>query len=149
MRLDRDGNCAISSAGHPAPFLNKHEMNLPGALPLGIQANTTYEETMVRVGVGDHFALYTDGLLEARSESGELYSFARLETLFAGGDFGRGQLWPGRRYHRTDAHAPCGGRGIDCAAHGFKAVSSGKASGAGLEAPALAVPAKILAIESV
>ena len=84
MRLDRDGNCAISSAGHPAPFLNKHEMNLPGALPLGIQANTTYEETMVRVGVGDHFALYTDGLLEARSESGELYSFARLETLFAG-----------------------------------------------------------------
>jgi serine phosphatase RsbU (regulator of sigma subunit) len=33
--------------------------------------------------VGDHFALYTDGLLEARNQAGELYSFARLETLFA------------------------------------------------------------------
>jgi hypothetical protein len=84
MRLDRDGKCVVSSAGHPAPFLNKHEMNLPGALPLGIQPNASYEETTVSLGVGDHFALYTDGLLEARSQSGELYSFARLETLFAG-----------------------------------------------------------------
>jgi len=84
MRLDRDGNCAVSSAGHPAPFLNMHEMNLPGALPLGIQPSATYEETVVRVGVGDHFALYTDGLLEARNQTGELYSFARLESLFAG-----------------------------------------------------------------
>ena len=84
MRLDRDGSSTISSAGHPAPFLNKQEMNLPGALPLGMEPTTAYEETVVRLGVGDHFALYTDGLLEARSQSGELYSFARLETLFAG-----------------------------------------------------------------
>ena len=35
------------------------------------------------VEIGDHFSLYTDGLLEARSQTGELYSFARLETLFA------------------------------------------------------------------
>ncbi|MGD0737700.1 MAG: PP2C family protein-serine/threonine phosphatase [Terracidiphilus sp.] len=82
MRLDRDGNCVVSSAGHPAPFLNKHEMNLPGALPLGIHPSASYEETAVRLGTGDHFALYTDGLLEARSQSGELYSFARVETLF-------------------------------------------------------------------
>jgi hypothetical protein len=84
MRLDRDGNCVVSSAGHPAPFLNKHEMDLPGALPLGIQPSASYEETIVRLGVGDHLALYTDGLLEARSQSGELYSFERLEALFAG-----------------------------------------------------------------
>ena len=29
------------------------------------------------------FSLYTDGLLEARNQAGELYSFARLERLFA------------------------------------------------------------------
>lgn len=83
MRLDPDGQCVIASAGHPAPFLNKHEMNLPGALPLGLQPIAEYEESTVRLGVGDHFALYTDGLLEARSHSGELYGFERLETLFA------------------------------------------------------------------
>ena len=83
MRLDPDGQCVIASAGHPAPFLNKHEMNLPGALPLGLQPTAEYEESTVRLGVGDHFALYTDGLLEARSHSGELYGFERLETLFA------------------------------------------------------------------
>jgi len=56
---------------------------LPGALPLGIQPDVAYEETTLRMGVGDHFALYTDGLLEARDRSGELYSFARLQTLFS------------------------------------------------------------------
>jgi hypothetical protein len=85
LRLDADGNCAIASAGHPAPFLNTHEMSLPGALPLGIQPAVRYEETRIRLRVGDHFALYTDGLLEARSHSGELYGFERLETLFASG----------------------------------------------------------------
>jgi serine phosphatase RsbU (regulator of sigma subunit) len=30
-----------------------------------------------------HLALSTDGLLEARSASGELYSFERLKTLFS------------------------------------------------------------------
>jgi hypothetical protein len=84
MRLDRNGNCTIASAGHPAPFLNDKELSLPGALPLGIEATAEYEETTVRVTTGDHFALYTDGLLEARSVSGELYGFERLENLFAG-----------------------------------------------------------------
>ncbi len=31
----------------------------------------------------DQLALYTDGLLEARSQNGDLYSFGRLKTLFA------------------------------------------------------------------
>ena len=83
LRLDSDGRCAVSSAGHPAPFLNHEELSLPGALPLGVQANSSYEETNLRLGVGDHFALYTDGLLEARNQTGELYSFARLQSLFA------------------------------------------------------------------
>jgi serine phosphatase RsbU (regulator of sigma subunit) len=36
----------------------------------------------VRLKEGDHFSLYTDGLLEARNHSGELYGFDRLEVLF-------------------------------------------------------------------
>jgi len=83
MRIDPSGHCIIASAGHPAPFLNTHELNLPGALPLGVQPNVQYEETTIRFRVGDHFSLYTDGLLEARNQAGELYGFARLQDLFA------------------------------------------------------------------
>jgi serine phosphatase RsbU (regulator of sigma subunit) len=36
------------------------------------------------MGERDQLALYTDGLLEARSQNGDLYSFGRLKTLFAG-----------------------------------------------------------------
>jgi len=83
LRIEPGSECVVSSAGHPAPFLNEQEMTLPGALPLGVSPTASYEETTIDLKIGDHFALYTDGLLEARSQSGELYSFARLKTLFA------------------------------------------------------------------
>ena len=37
----------------------------------------------LQLGEHDRLALYTDGLLEARSASGELYGFDRLKVLFA------------------------------------------------------------------
>jgi hypothetical protein len=83
LRLDPDGGCTLASAGHPAPFLNDSEIALPGALPLGLMASTTYKESAIHLSAGDHLALYTDGLLEARSASGELYGFDRLRALFA------------------------------------------------------------------
>jgi hypothetical protein len=83
MRLDAAGHCVIASAGHPAPFLNKHEVDLPGTLPLGILPAAGYEETSFDLREGDHFALYTDGLLEARNSNGEIFSFERLDALFA------------------------------------------------------------------
>ena len=82
LLLDADGTCALASAGHPAPYLNKQEIELPGALPLGASLSTAYIQKEFTVGPGDHFALYTDGLLEARSNTGELYGFERLEGLF-------------------------------------------------------------------
>jgi hypothetical protein len=84
MRLDASGSCTLATAGHPAPFLNQQELDLAGSLPLGLTPDAAYVEHCFKLQVGDHFALYTDGLLEARSQSGELYGFARLETLFAG-----------------------------------------------------------------
>jgi hypothetical protein len=81
--LGPDGHCTVASAGHPAPFLNDRELDLPGALPLGLTADASYRETAFDLREGDHFSLYTDGLLEARSPSGELFSFARVDALFA------------------------------------------------------------------
>jgi serine phosphatase RsbU (regulator of sigma subunit) len=81
--LGPDGNCTVASAGHPAPFLNDRELELPGALPLGLTPDASYQETAFDLREGDHFSLYTDGLLEARSATGELFSFARVDALFA------------------------------------------------------------------
>jgi hypothetical protein len=80
---DAGRECTLASAGHPAPFLNDQELILAGALPLGLSPSVIYEETTFSLQVGDHCSLYTDGLLEARNGTGELYSFARLQTLFA------------------------------------------------------------------
>ncbi len=84
LRVGIDGRCMLASAGHPAPFLNGRELALPGALPLGIAANADYAEIEFALAAGDHLAIYTDGLLEARSPSGELFGFERLGALFAG-----------------------------------------------------------------
>jgi hypothetical protein len=83
LRIDSSGNCLVASAGHPSPFVNGAELALPGACPLGMIHSVTFEETRFRLEVGDHLALYTDGLLEARNRCGELYGFDRLHTLFA------------------------------------------------------------------
>ncbi len=83
MRLDANGCCTIASAGHPAPLLGQREVLLPGALPLGILPGQLYSERAIEIHEGDYLVLYTDGLLEARSASGEIFSFDRLHTLIA------------------------------------------------------------------
>jgi hypothetical protein len=83
LRLDPDGHCILASAGHPAPFLNGQEIGLPGALPLGVTLTAVYAESAFSLQTGDHFALYTDGLLEARNQTGEIYGFDRLRTLLS------------------------------------------------------------------
>jgi serine phosphatase RsbU (regulator of sigma subunit) len=81
--VDSDTRCTIASAGHTPPFLNDLEVALPGAFPLGLACNVRYEETALNLPESAHLAIYTDGLLEARDPSGELYGFDRLKTLFA------------------------------------------------------------------
>jgi Stage II sporulation protein E (SpoIIE) len=84
LRVETDGHCAFVNAGHPAPFLNGKELSCAGALAVGITPDATYEETRFALNPGDYLALYTDGLLEARKGSGELYGFERLHTLLSG-----------------------------------------------------------------
>jgi len=83
LSLDANGYCTLASGGHPSPFLNEHELEVPGAFPLGLAPTVTYEETTLQLDTSDYLALYTDGLLESRNSSGELYSFERLQGLFA------------------------------------------------------------------
>jgi phosphoserine phosphatase RsbU/P len=83
MRLDPGGHSVVATAGHPAPYLNGRAIDLPGALPLGIDPEIVYEEFKVGMSPGDRCTLYTDGLLEARAASGEIFSFERLDALLA------------------------------------------------------------------
>ena len=83
LRLDSDGTCTMACAGHPAPYVNDQELIFPGTLPLGVLPKAAFEESRFQMGERDQLALYTDGLLEARSQNGDLYSFGRLKTLFA------------------------------------------------------------------
>jgi sigma-B regulation protein RsbU (phosphoserine phosphatase) len=73
----KTGVLSVSSAGHPAPILKKangETIKLTLArrsMALGFLANTTYQNTEFELENGSRLLLYTDGLIEARDESGE------------------------------------------------------------------------------
>jgi serine phosphatase RsbU (regulator of sigma subunit) len=50
---------------------------------LGVFSEAAYVERSVMLVPGDRLVLYTDGVPEARSPSGEFYREARFETLLA------------------------------------------------------------------
>ncbi len=83
LRVDPHGNCLMASAGHPPPYVNNRELELSGSFPLGLFPAVAYEESWLHLQVNDHLALYTDGLLEARNKTGEIYGFDRIRELFA------------------------------------------------------------------
>jgi hypothetical protein len=83
LRLHADGYVTLANAGHLPPFLNQRELEIDGSLPLGLLPSASYDEVSILLHPGDQLSLYTDGLLEARSATGELYGFDRLHTLLA------------------------------------------------------------------
>lgn len=83
FRIEPDGTVVFANAGHLPPYLNGKEFMLEPSLPLGLVSQATYGEVKLRMYPGDQLSLYTDGLLEARNASGELYGFERLHQLFA------------------------------------------------------------------
>ena len=80
-RITAEGNCSIANAGHLPPYWNGKEVQLLPALPLGIVAEAQFEETSFALHAGDALTFYTDGLLEARNASGELFGFDRIAAL--------------------------------------------------------------------
>ena len=82
MRLFPNGRVILANAGHLPPFLNSAELAIEGSLPLGLISFAEYTEMQIQLHPGDHLSLYTDGLVEARSSTGEIYGFERLNTLF-------------------------------------------------------------------
>lgn len=76
-----DGGVVIASAGHPPPYLNSQEVELPGGLPLGVTTQVAYEETHLYLHPGDRLLMISDGVPEARKSDGELFGFDRVRNL--------------------------------------------------------------------
>jgi PAS domain S-box-containing protein len=89
LSLDaRNGKLTFANAGHVLPYLLRHqatqwEMLEASGLPLGKSVDSDYLETAVELTleVGDRLFLYTDGLVEEESPSGEAFGYDRLEAL--------------------------------------------------------------------
>jgi hypothetical protein len=84
LHVRADGEVSMANAGHLAPFLNGEELPLGGTLPLGVTARPEFEESRFHLAENDEVTLYTDGVLEAMQEGGELFGFARARDLMRG-----------------------------------------------------------------
>ena len=76
-----NGELVIANAGHLPPYLNSQEVELPGGLPLGVLPEISYEEVRLYLHPGDRILLMSDGVVEARHGSGELFGFDRVHNL--------------------------------------------------------------------
>lgn len=76
-----EGELVLANAGHLPPYLNSQEVSLPGGLPLGVLPENTYEEVRLYLHPGDRLLLMSDGVVEARHPSGELFGFDRVHNL--------------------------------------------------------------------
>jgi hypothetical protein len=81
LRVSVNGRLVIANAGHPAPYRNGSEIDLDGDLPLGIVEEVTYKETELTLEAGQMLTLLSDGVIEARSASGELFGFERTRGI--------------------------------------------------------------------
>jgi len=75
------GELVLANAGHLPPYLNSQEIRVPGSLPLGVLPDTHYEEIRLYLHPGDRILLLSDGVVEARQPSGELFGFDRVHNL--------------------------------------------------------------------
>jgi len=76
-----DGTVVFANAGHLAPYRNGEEVLIDPGLPLGISQGTQYSTTTLHFEPGDSLTLMTDGVVEARNASGELFGFARTASI--------------------------------------------------------------------
>ena len=76
-----DGELVVANAGHLPPYLNTQEVRLPGGLPLGVLPEVSYQEVRLYLHPGDRLLLLSDGVVEARHSSGELFGFERVHNL--------------------------------------------------------------------
>jgi hypothetical protein len=80
-RIYPDGTATIANAGHLNPYRDGREISLAGSLPLGVIANTEYEQATFHLNRGDRLVFLSDGVVEATNGEGELFGFERTQQV--------------------------------------------------------------------
>jgi hypothetical protein len=79
--IHRDGQVTIANAGHLNPYLDGKEVELAGALPLGITDSGKFEPKRFELRPGSRLTFYSDGVVEAQNKKGELFGFERAKGI--------------------------------------------------------------------
>jgi sigma-B regulation protein RsbU (phosphoserine phosphatase) len=81
VSINQDGFVAVANAGHLSPYRNGKEIDVRSGLPLGIAAQADYDKVSVELVAGDTLTFLSDGVIEARSATGELFGFDRTSAI--------------------------------------------------------------------
>ena len=81
LRFLPDGTVELANAGQLPPYLNGVEMQIEGALPLGILSGMDFPVSTFNLEPGDSLLIMSDGVAEAQNENGELFGFERIEQM--------------------------------------------------------------------
>ena len=84
---DEHGTLTVANSGLPRPIYvhdGKNEVIEATGLPLGLFDETEYDEFEFRMKPGDMFVFFSDGILDARNRSGDLFGRGRTEKIVAG-----------------------------------------------------------------
>jgi len=81
VRAEPNGTLKAANDGHIAPYLDGHERSLENGLPLGLSAHTQYTESKFSIAGFTQLTLMTDGVVEARNATGELFGFERTAAI--------------------------------------------------------------------
>jgi serine phosphatase RsbU (regulator of sigma subunit) len=81
MRIDRNGSIELANAGHLPPYINGRELALEGAFPLGALPAVSFPSQRFQLSAGESLLLVSDGVMEARNASGELFGFERTREI--------------------------------------------------------------------
>jgi Stage II sporulation protein E (SpoIIE) len=79
--LTSTGEISIANAGHLSPYLNGVELDLPPGLPLGVASGIEYEQATFVLPAAARLTLLSDGVVEARAQTGELFGFERTAEV--------------------------------------------------------------------
>ena len=80
--ITRDGVVTIANAGHLSPYLDGCEVELSGALPLGIaEGGGKFESQRFELPPGSRLTFYSDGVVEAQNKKSELFGFDRAKAM--------------------------------------------------------------------
>jgi len=80
-RVYPDGTTTIANAGHLSPYRDGREVPLSPSLPLGVIADSQYEQTTFQLKRGDRLVFLSDGVVEAQNAEGELFGFERTQQV--------------------------------------------------------------------